>query len=343
MSAPTGSQGALWLRPVAPVGCAGSTRPWPPSAPPRTTFARSTPANHPPFTTYYNAAFLAGNTREALFDLVVLGHNRTQATDQLTAAADGHTASHARPRTACLTKLASPTMATGDPIQAATIGHAALDAAGGIRSRRVTNLREQARYFTEHQHIDEVAHLPGSARATMSWPHEDERAGRLSAVDVTSIFGELVGELDYSMFIVTVRAGEQRAGCLVGFGTQSSIDPPRFLVCLSRKNHTYRVANGSEAMVVHFVPQQAEALARLFGGHSGDDVDKFARCAWEPGPGGLPILQDCRNWFVGRVLERLDLGDHVGFLLEPIVAHHEGNQSHFEFHRAKNIPPGHPA
>lgn len=163
------------------------------------------------------------------------------------------------------------------------------------------------------------------------------------AVDVRGTFGELVGELDYSMFIVTARAGEQRAGCLVGFGTQSSIDPPRFLVCLSRKNHTYRVANGSEALAVHFVPRKAQELAELFGGHSGDDVDKFARCAWEAGPRGLPILQECGNWFVGRVLERLDLGDHVGFLLEPVAAHREGSQQHFEFHRAKTITPGHPA
>ncbi|MGH4009689.1 MAG: XRE family transcriptional regulator [Pseudonocardiaceae bacterium] len=123
-------------------------------------FARSTPADDPPFLSNYNAAFLAGNTGHALFDLAVLGHNLTQATDRLTAAATGHTPSHARPRAICLTKLASLTMATGDPIQAATIGHAALDAAGGIRSRRVTDgLRELARYATEHQHLDEVAHL----------------------------------------------------------------------------------------------------------------------------------------------------------------------------------------
>ncbi len=162
-------------------------------------------------------------------------------------------------------------------------------------------------------------------------------------MDARGTFGKLVGDLDYAMFIVTARAGDEQAGCLVGFGTQSSIDPPRFLVCLSRKNHTYRVANSSEALAVHFVPRQATALAELFGGHSSDDEDKFARCAWQPGPGGLPILQECANWFVGRVLERLDLGDHVGFLLEPVAAHRESGQSHFEFHRAKHIAPGHPA
>ena len=44
---------------------------------------------------------------------------------------------------------------------------------------------------------------------------------------------ELVSELDYPMFIVTCADERERAGCLVGFATQCSIDPPRFLVCLS--------------------------------------------------------------------------------------------------------------
>ncbi len=123
-------------------------------------FARSIPANDPPFLANYNAAFLTGNTGHALFDLAVLGHNLTQATDRLTAAAAGHTASHARSQALCLTKLASLTMATGDPIQAATLGHEALGAAGAIRSGRVTDdLRELARYAADHQHLEEVAHL----------------------------------------------------------------------------------------------------------------------------------------------------------------------------------------
>jgi flavin reductase (DIM6/NTAB) family NADH-FMN oxidoreductase RutF len=162
-------------------------------------------------------------------------------------------------------------------------------------------------------------------------------------VDAHDAFGKLVGVLDYSMFIVTVRAGAQRAGCLVGFCCQTSIEPPLFLVCLSRKNHTYHVSTSADVVAVHFVPGRAHALAQLFGGSCSDEVDKFAGCAWRPGPGGLPILQECRNWFVGRVLQRLDLGDHVGFLLDPIAAHQEAGESYFMFDQAKDIEPGHPA
>jgi flavin reductase (DIM6/NTAB) family NADH-FMN oxidoreductase RutF len=161
-------------------------------------------------------------------------------------------------------------------------------------------------------------------------------------VDVHGAFDELARKLDYSMFIVTVRTGAQRAGCLVGFGCQTSIAPPRFLICLSRNNHTYRVAAGADLIAVHAVPQHAQELARLFGSCCSEEVDKFARCAWLPGPGEVPILQECGNWFVGRVLVQLDFGDHVGFLLDPIAAQ-QARESYFTFDQAKGIEPGHPA
>ncbi len=124
-------------------------------------FTLVTPANDPPSVANYSAAFLAGNTGQALFDLAIVGGDSAQAADRLTAAVAGHTATgHARPRAVCLTKLASLIMATGDPLQAAGFGHEALDAAGAIRSRRSTDaLRELARYAAAHQRLDEVAHL----------------------------------------------------------------------------------------------------------------------------------------------------------------------------------------
>jgi flavin reductase (DIM6/NTAB) family NADH-FMN oxidoreductase RutF len=158
-----------------------------------------------------------------------------------------------------------------------------------------------------------------------------------------SDFSELMSMLDYPMFIVTARRGEERSGCLIGFATQGSIHPPRFLACVSKENHTYRVARDAEHLAVHFVPSTATALAELFGGETGDEVDKFARCAWHDGPEGLPVLDECENWFAGAVLQRVDLGDHLGFLLEPIAARHGSGEDQFTFHRAKRIEPGHPA
>ena len=57
-------------------------------------------------------------------------------------------------------------------------------------------------------------------------------------------FQQLVAAVDYPMYVVTAAVPDERerSGCLVGFATQCSMDPPRMIVCLSRTNHTYRVA-----------------------------------------------------------------------------------------------------
>jgi len=155
-------------------------------------------------------------------------------------------------------------------------------------------------------------------------------------------FESLVGELDYPMFIVTAAGRGDRDGCLVAFATQCSIHPPRFLACISNKNRTYRIAEDADTLVVHVVPADADDLVEIFGGETGDEVDKLAQVAWREGPDGAPVLERCPNWFAGSVLERVKLGDHVGFLLEPVAGEHgvDGLQA-FPFARAKHVRAGH--
>jgi flavin reductase (DIM6/NTAB) family NADH-FMN oxidoreductase RutF len=156
-------------------------------------------------------------------------------------------------------------------------------------------------------------------------------------------FAKLVLGLDEPMFIVTAAAGGERSGCLIGFATQTSIEPERFLVCLSKKNHTHGVALRASHLGVHVVPEDATELAELFGGETGDEVDKFARCAWHEGARGVPLLDACPNRFVGEVVWRRDAGDHDAFLLAPVVAERGTDSNQLDFARAKAIEPGHPA
>jgi flavin reductase (DIM6/NTAB) family NADH-FMN oxidoreductase RutF len=158
---------------------------------------------------------------------------------------------------------------------------------------------------------------------------------------------EFVVGFDYPMFVVTaVDPGTgARAGCLVGFATQTSIEPFRFLVCLSRRNRTYRVAEAATVLAVHVLGRDGEQqeLAVLFGSRTGDEVDKFARCSWRPGPEGVPVLTGAHRHLVGRILERVDLGDHVGFLLAPIDVTIGAETLPLTFRSLPALDPGHPA
>jgi flavin reductase (DIM6/NTAB) family NADH-FMN oxidoreductase RutF len=159
----------------------------------------------------------------------------------------------------------------------------------------------------------------------------------------TDEFNRFVAGLDFPMFVVTTSDGAQRAGCMVGFTTQASIDPPRFLVCLSVNNHTYQVAREAEVLAVHVLEPGQRDLAELFGGTSGDDVDKFRRCRWDEGPQRVPLLQDCPRRVVCRILEQHPFGDHVGFLLEPLGVAAGTKGQALTFQEVRNVEPGHRA
>jgi flavin reductase (DIM6/NTAB) family NADH-FMN oxidoreductase RutF len=152
-----------------------------------------------------------------------------------------------------------------------------------------------------------------------------------------------VGALDYPMYVVTTRAGDDRAGCLVGFSTQTSIDPPRFLVCISEVNATARTVSAATHVAVHQIKRTDKELARLFGEESEDWTDKFARCAWHDGPHGVPLLDGAAAWFVGEIAERLDLGDHCGLVLVPVAVGDRSDGDILTFQQLADLDAGHPA
>jgi flavin reductase (DIM6/NTAB) family NADH-FMN oxidoreductase RutF len=133
-----------------------------------------------------------------------------------------------------------------------------------------------------------------------------------------SDFDRLMGRLDYPMFVVTAAADGEVGGCLVGFATQCSIEPPRFLACISKANRTFRVASHATHLAVHVLDRSDAGLAQHFGSKTGDDVDKFDEIQWSPGPGGVPLIADIDARFVGEVLDRFDVGDHVAHVLAPV-------------------------
>jgi flavin reductase (DIM6/NTAB) family NADH-FMN oxidoreductase RutF len=157
-------------------------------------------------------------------------------------------------------------------------------------------------------------------------------------------FDRLATMLDYTMFVVTTQVDDEPSGCLVGFATQTSMHPQRFLAGVSRNNHTFGVAARSDYLAVHVLERRHIGLARLFGGETGDQINKFDRCAWHTGPQGMPILDDAAAWFIGKTLDRIDLGDHVGYLLEPVTGEAPDSWEELvSFPDVADLQPGHEA
>jgi hypothetical protein len=53
-------------------------------------------------------------------------------------------------------------------------------------------------------------------------------------------------------------------------------------------------------LAVHALTRADRALAELFGGETGDDIDKFSRCDWIAAGDGTPILSQAGHGFSAR-------------------------------------------
>jgi flavin reductase (DIM6/NTAB) family NADH-FMN oxidoreductase RutF len=162
----------------------------------------------------------------------------------------------------------------------------------------------------------------------------------VAGADVASA---LTDRVDQAMFVITAANGDgEHSGCLAGFVTQCSIDPTRFLVCVSRVNHTFGVVQSASAIGLHLLGGDQAGLASLFGELTGDDVDKFAHCRWSPGRMGAPILAECAAWIEGSIDARFDAGDHQALLVAPVDGGPGPCAGTLVSQQARDFDPGHP-
>ena len=155
-------------------------------------------------------------------------------------------------------------------------------------------------------------------------------------------FDAIMRSRDAELIIVTAAEAGERAGCLVGFHSQSSMGPQPYCVWLSKANHTYRVALHATHLAIHFLTTADRGLAERFGTLTGDRADKFAGLAVTPGPGGAPLLAACPNRLTVRPTALLDEGgDHVCVITEPVAAQSGGPFRPLRVSDVGHLVPGH--
>jgi flavin reductase (DIM6/NTAB) family NADH-FMN oxidoreductase RutF len=155
-------------------------------------------------------------------------------------------------------------------------------------------------------------------------------------------FDAIMASLAAPLVVVTAAEAHEKAGCLVGFHSQSGIEPLRYCVWLSKANHTYRVAVRSTHLAIHFLTSADLWLAERFGTLTGDRTDKFAGLAVRPGPGQVPVLEQCSHWLAARRGTLLDEGgDHVCLITEPVAARSGGPFEPLRLSQAAHLQPGH--
>jgi flavin reductase (DIM6/NTAB) family NADH-FMN oxidoreductase RutF len=159
----------------------------------------------------------------------------------------------------------------------------------------------------------------------------------------TTASNALTSSANYPLFVITAAADGEMSGCLAGFVTQSSIEPVRFIVCVSKTNHTYKIVGRSAGLALHLLGSDQRDLASLFGESSGDVVDKFSDVSWSTGVTGAPRLTECAAWIEGSVVSSFDAGDHKALLVTVVDGGPGSHQGRLMLGDVSDFEPGHPA
>jgi flavin reductase (DIM6/NTAB) family NADH-FMN oxidoreductase RutF len=167
---------------------------------------------------------------------------------------------------------------------------------------------------------------------------------RVTTVDPASDLAPFFERVDFPYYVLTVRTSdEEMSGCLAGFVTQCSIDPPNFVACISHLNHTLGVAVRYSAMGLHLLGEDQLDVARLFGEETGDVVDKFADVDWRIGTTGAPLLADASLALEGTILGHFSVGDHEAFLVRAVRAVGGPGRGLLTHRNSPPLHPGHPS
>ena len=95
------------------------------------------------------------------------------------------------------------------------------------------------------------------------------------------------------------------------------LDPPLFLACVDKRSATLPPLLESGAFALNILARDQEAIAKLF---ASKNSGKFAEVAHSKGKLGLPLIEDALASAEFRVVDTLEVGDHVIIVGEAVAS-----------------------
>lgn len=119
-------------------------------------------------------------------------------------------------------------------------------------------------------------------------------------------FRDALGCFGTGVTVVTALTGDGPLAMTANSFASVSLDPALVLWCPAVASYRHRPFTEAETYIIHVMAEDQQELALHFARSGGD----FARIAWQPGPGGAPILPGCLARFECRRHAVHEAGDH---------------------------------
>ena len=84
--------------------------------------------------------------------------------------------------------------------------------------------------------------------------------------------------------------------------------PPLATFNMARSASSWPAIEQTDRVAIHMLGQDDYAVARVM---AGDNALRFVGDHWQPGPHGLPILNDVTAWMVGTIVARTPVANNA--------------------------------
>lgn len=133
-------------------------------------------------------------------------------------------------------------------------------------------------------------------------------------VDPTA-FRQALGHFLTGVTIVTTTApAGEPVGMTANAFTSVSLHPPLVMVCLARSAASLPAMEQAERFAVHILHGGQHELSSRFARSASSGEDKFAGVAWHRSEHGVPVLDESLAHLECTTTQRIELGDHVGYV-----------------------------
>lgn len=154
----------------------------------------------------------------------------------------------------------------------------------------------------------------------------------LAAADFRRTLGQFLTGVTVA---TTVDPRGEPVGMTANAFTSVSLDPPLVMLCVARTAASFEAIERASRYAVHILGDHQEAVSAAFARSAADGAEKFAGIAWHRAEDGLPLLDECLARIECTITERIELGDHVGYVGRVELGHFDTEAAPLGFFRGR--------
>lgn len=114
--------------------------------------------------------------------------------------------------------------------------------------------------------------------------------------------------------IVTIRSGSEINGMTATAICSASLEPPLFLVCISKGWRTHEFISTEKIFSVNFLAEGQQEISELFGNPNPRKVEQLSAISRPSPTNGCPVIEGCLGYIDCEAVSIYDAADHSIFL-----------------------------